>query len=104
MILDEVETEIRKKPSFNWTTKRDKSGVVSRNSERQQVNTFINENNLKHGNQFKYFVALISTDGRNNTEISSRIAQARMSFQTMTSVPTNAVNTSESKQDRVYRE
>ena len=37
-----------------------------------------------------YLGALISSDGRNNTEISARIAQAKMTFQKMKTVLTNS--------------
>ena len=51
------------------------------------------ENECPHikGNKLKYIYLgnLISSDGRNNTEITSRIAQAKKSFQRMKSILTN---------------
>ena len=37
-------------------------------------------NSLKQRDQFKYFGTLISSDGGNNTEIASRIVQAKKEF------------------------
>ena len=39
--------------------------------------------------QFKYFDTLISSDGRNNTEIASRIAHVEMDFHRIKQVHTN---------------
>ena len=60
--------------------------VVSRNKERLQINMFINGNELKQRDQFKYLGSLIPSDGRNNAEIASRIAQARKNFQRMKAI------------------
>ena len=50
--------------------------VVSRKKECPQLNIFIILNQLKQRDQFSYLGTLIARDGRNNTEIASRIAQA----------------------------
>ena len=42
-----------------------------------QINIFINGNKFKQREQFKYLGTLISSDGCNNTDIASRIAQAK---------------------------
>ncbi|GFO26229.1 nitrilase homolog 1-like [Plakobranchus ocellatus] len=44
---------------------------------------------LKQKDQFKYLGSLISSDGRNNSEVASRIAQAKTNFQKMKTVLTN---------------
>ena len=53
-------------------------------------NITINGIKLKQRDHFKYLGALVSSDGRNNTEISARIAQAKMMFQKMKTVLTNS--------------
>ena len=53
------------------------------------INITINGIKLKQRDHFKYLGALVSSDGRNNTEISARIAQAKMTFQKMKTVLTN---------------
>ena len=63
--------------------------VVSRNNELPQINIFINENKLKQMDQFKHLGTSISIDGGNDTEIASRIAQAKKNFQRMKSILTN---------------
>ena len=50
----------------------------------------INGIKLKQKDHFKYLGALVSIDGRNNTEISARLAQAKMTFQKMKTVLTNS--------------
>ena len=63
--------------------------VVSRNNEFPQIDIFINGNKFKQGDQFKYLDTLIPSDGRNNTEFASRIAQVKMNFQRIKQVQTN---------------
>ena len=63
--------------------------VVSRDKVPPECDLFINNTKLKQQNQFKYLGALIASDGRNNTEISSRIAQAKSNFQRMKTILTN---------------
>ena len=58
--------------------------VVIQNSECPQINIFINGNNLKQRDQFKYLGTLLSNDGCNITEIASRIVQTKMN----TTLPT----------------
>ena len=64
--------------------------VISRKEEPPLINITINGIKLKQRDHFKYLGALISSDGRNNTEISARIAQAKMTFQKMKTVLTNS--------------
>ena len=47
-----------------------------------QINIFINRTKLKQGVRFKYLRTLISSDGRNDAEITSIIAQPKI-FQRM---------------------
>ena len=51
--------------------------AVSRNNECPRIKIFINGNKLKQRDQFNYSGTLISNDERNNTEKTSRIAQAK---------------------------
>ena len=51
--------------------------VVKRNKECPQINIFINGNEMKQWDQFKYLGSLISSDGPNNTKIAARIVQAK---------------------------
>ena len=64
--------------------------VISRKEEPPLINITINGIKLKQRDHFKYLGALISSDGRNNTEISAGIAQAKMTFQKMKTVLTNS--------------
>ena len=64
--------------------------VISRKGEPPLINITINGIKLKQRDHFKYLGALISSDGRNNTEISARIAQAKMTCQEMKTVLTNS--------------
>ena len=64
--------------------------VLSRKEEPPLINITINSIKLKQRDHFKYLGALVSSDGRNNTEISARIAQAKMMFQKMKTVLTNS--------------
>ena len=63
--------------------------VVNQNNEGPKIKIFINENKPKQTDQFKYLCTLISSDGRNNTEIASRIVETKKSFQRMKSTLTN---------------
>ena len=63
--------------------------VISRNNECPHINIFFNGNKLKDRDQFKYLGTLISSHRGNNTEIGSRITQAKKSFQRMKSILTN---------------
>ncbi|GFN97261.1 mannosyltransferase [Plakobranchus ocellatus] len=53
------------------------------------INIYIKGTRLKQKDQFKYLGSLISSDGRNNSEVASRIAQAKTNFQKMKTVLTN---------------
>ena len=63
--------------------------VISRNNECPQIKIFIDGKKLKQRDQLKYLGTLISNDGCNNTEITSRITQAKKNFQRMKSILTN---------------
>ena len=63
--------------------------VISRKKEPPLINITIKGIKLKQRDHFKYLGALISSDGRNNTEISARIAQAKMTLK-MKTVLTNS--------------
>ncbi|GFO40770.1 ubiquitin carboxyl-terminal hydrolase 24 [Plakobranchus ocellatus] len=63
--------------------------VVSRKQELPIINIHIKGTRLKQKDQFKYLGSLISSDGRNNSEVASRIAQAKTNFQKMKTVLTN---------------
>ena len=60
--------------------------VISRKEEPPIINITINGIKLKQRDHFKYLGALVSSDGRNSTEISAR----KMMFQKMKTVLTNS--------------
>ena len=53
--------------------------VVSGKNKGPQKKLFIRRNKFKVRDQFKYLGTLLSSDGQNKTEISSRIAQKMIS-------------------------
>ena len=61
--------------------------AVGRNNECPQI-IFINKNMLKQRDQVIYLGTIIPGDGRKNTEIASRIARTKKSFQRMKSILT----------------
>ena len=79
-----------KRKGWNWIEKIQEIMVISRKGEPPLINITINGIKLKQRDHFKYLGALVSSDGRNNTEISARIAQAKMMFQKMKTVLTNS--------------
>ena len=85
-LLDIVEEENRKK-GLELNSKKTEDMVASRSNECPQISIFINGNKFKPRDQLKYLGTLISSDGRNNTEIASRIENK--SFQRMKSRLTN---------------
>ena len=64
-------------------SKKAEGKVISQNNECPQINILINGNKLKQRDQFKYLGPLISS------EIESRIAQTKTSFQRIKSILTN---------------
>ncbi|GFR82676.1 RNA-directed DNA polymerase from mobile element jockey-like [Elysia marginata] len=62
--------------------------VVSRKETPPNIKIYINDTKLKQRDQFKYLRALISSDGRDTTEISSRIAQSKTMFKRMKNILT----------------
>ena len=87
-LLDIVQGESNKY-GFELNRKKTEVLVVSQNIDWQQVSIFINGNKLEQRDQFKFLGTLLSSDGRNNTEIISRISQAKKNFQRMKSILTN---------------
>ena len=75
-LIDNAEEESSKK-GLELNSKKTEVMVVSRSNECPQINIFINWNKFKQRDQFKYLGSLIPSDGRNNMEIASRIAQAK---------------------------
>ena len=88
-LLNIVESKSKEK-GLELNSKKTQVMVISRKEEPPLINININGIKLKQGGHFKYLGALISSDGRNNTEISARIAQAKMTFQKMKTVLTNS--------------
>ena len=75
-LFDVIEKQsIEKRLELN--SKNTKVMVVSENNECPQINIFIKGNKVKQRDQFKYLGTLTASDGHNNTEIASRIAQAK---------------------------
>ncbi|GFO38018.1 sperm-associated antigen 1 [Plakobranchus ocellatus] len=85
----------------NWTnTMHDQDPIKPQKHSRPADDIVEGDENLppvRSGNvvlegkkdQFKYLGSLISSDGRNNSEVASRIAQAKTNFQKMKTVLTN---------------
>ena len=84
-LLNIVESKSKEK-GLELNSKKTEVMVISRKEEPPLINITINGIKLKQRDHFKYLGALISSDGRNNTEISARIAQAKMTFQKMKTV------------------
>ena len=87
-LLNIVESKSKEK-GLELNSKKTEVMVISRKEEPPLINITINGIKLKQRDHFKYLGALISSDGRNNAEISARIAQAKMTFQKMKTVLTN---------------
>ena len=88
-LLNIVESKSKEK-GLELNSKKTEVMVISRKEEPPLINITINSIKLKQRDHFKYLGAFISSDGRNNTEISARIAQAKMTFQKMKTVLTNS--------------
>ncbi|GFO49904.1 structural maintenance of chromosomes protein [Plakobranchus ocellatus] len=87
-LLDIVKEESEKK-GLELNRKKTEVMVVSQKQELPIINIYIKGTRLKQKDQFKYLGSLISSDGRNNSEVASRIAQAKTNFQKMKTVLTN---------------
>ncbi|GFO08467.1 endonuclease-reverse transcriptase [Plakobranchus ocellatus] len=87
-LLDIVKEESEKK-GLELNRKKTEVMVVSRKQELPIINIYIKGTRLKQKDQFKYLGSWISSDGRNNSEVASRIAQAKTNFQKMKTVLTN---------------
>ena len=88
-LLNIVESKGKEK-GLELNSKKTEVMVISRKEEPPLINITINGIKLKQRDHFKYLGALISSDGRNNTEISARIVQAKTTFQKMKTVLTNS--------------
>ena len=88
-LLNIVESKSKEK-GLELNSKKTEVMVISRKEEPPLINITIKGIKLKQRDHFKYLGALVSSDGRNNTEISARIAQAKMMFQKMKTVLTNS--------------
>ena len=88
-LLNIVESKSKEK-ALELNSKKTEVMVISRKEEPPLINITINNIKLKQRDHFKYLGALVSSDGRNNTEISARIVQAKMMFQKMKTVLTNS--------------
>ncbi|GFO36468.1 katanin p60 ATPase-containing subunit a-like 2, partial [Plakobranchus ocellatus] len=87
-LLDIVKEESEKK-GLELNRKKTEVMVVSRKQELPIINIYIKGTRLKQKDQFKYLGSLISSDGRNNSEVASRIAQVKTNFQKMKTGLTN---------------
>ena len=79
-LLNIVESKSKEK-RLELNSKKTEVMVISRKEEPPLINITSNGIKRKQRDHFKYLGALVSSDGRNNTEISARIAQAKMMFQ-----------------------
>ncbi|GFS24491.1 endonuclease-reverse transcriptase [Elysia marginata] len=87
-LLDVVYSESQKK-GLELNSKKTEVMVISRKANSPPVNVTVNKNKLTQRENFKYLGTLISSDGRSDTEIQARIAQAKTTFQKMKSILTN---------------
>ncbi|GFR63914.1 endonuclease-reverse transcriptase [Elysia marginata] len=87
-LLDIVREEIQKK-GLELNSEKTEIMVVSRKETLPNINKYINDTNLQQRDHFKYLGALISSDGRDTTEISSRIAQSKTMFKRLKNILTN---------------
>ena len=76
-LLNIVESKSKEK-GLELNSKKTEVMVISLKEEPPLLNITIKGIKLKQRDHFKYLGALVSSDGRNNTEISARIAQAKM--------------------------
>ncbi|GFR99128.1 endonuclease-reverse transcriptase [Elysia marginata] len=86
-LLDIVVCE-SKKMGLELNSKKTEVMVISR-KEIPACDIYIDGAKLKQRESFKYLGTLISQDGRNYTEINSRIAQAKATFMNMKPLLTN---------------
>ncbi|GFS21719.1 endonuclease-reverse transcriptase [Elysia marginata] len=86
-LLDVVYSESQRK-GLELSSKKTEVMVISRNANSLPVNVTVNKNKLTQRENFKYLGTLILSDGRSDTEIQARIAQAK-TFQKMKSILTN---------------
>lgn len=87
-LLNIVEKESRKK-GLELNSKKTEVMVVSRKKEVPVCDIYTNGTKLKQTQSFVYLGTRITSDGRSDSEIKSRIAQAKSAFQRMKSVLTN---------------
>ena len=77
------------KMGLDLNAKKTEVMVVTRYKERPKCNIKVNQNNLSQVESFKYLGTMITSDGRSDTEIKSRIGQAKTAFQNMRHVLVN---------------
>ncbi|GFS12865.1 endonuclease-reverse transcriptase [Elysia marginata] len=87
--LLDIVREKSKNRGLEINSKKTEITVVSRKETPPNINIYINDTKLQQRDQFKYLGALISSDGRNTSEISSRIAQSKTMFKRMKNIWTN---------------
>ncbi|GFR74690.1 endonuclease-reverse transcriptase [Elysia marginata] len=87
-LLDIVREESQKR-GLELNSKKTEIMVVSRKETPPNINIYIKDTKLQQRDQFKYLGALISSDGRDTTEISPRIAQSKAMFKRMKNILTN---------------
>ena len=87
-LLNIVESKSKER-GLELNSKKTEVMVISHKEEPPLIIT-INRIKRKQRDHLKYLGALVSSDGRNNTEISAKIAQEKMMFQKMKTVLTNS--------------
>ena len=75
-LLNIVESKSKEK-GLELNSKKTEVMIISRKEEPPLINITINGIKLKQRDHFKYLGALVSSDGRNNTEISARIGRRK---------------------------
>ena len=87
---NEKDLILLKEKGLELNSKKTEVMVINRKEEPPLINITINGIKLKQRDHFKYLGVLVSSDDRNNTEISARIAQAKMMFHKIKTVLTNS--------------
>ena len=78
-----VDTVVResKRMGLGLNKKKTEVMITSKKNKELKYITKFEESNLKQVNKFKYLGTIITSDGRCDTEVRSRIGQAKVAFQ-----------------------
>ena len=87
--LVDIINDESEKMGLSLNAKKTETMVISKKTVIPQCKVNVNGSELKQVYKFKYLGAYITSDGRCNTEVKSRIAQAKTVFNKMRSILTN---------------